>query len=274
MTESEHAKAAALAAALQALSTGHAQVLAAELVALLERASTAAAGPSSIATSSRQTSQTPSAVRARRRREAQRAAAAQQLDLPAAVATAVDDGRDRGRAACNHSEPGARELARPSQDPDPLPRICRSEDQDPRSRVRHDPERPPLWLLDDAKQLRPDLSEYVLHNMWRRFASKRPWHKSVTDARKHARTWLRRQEVDHAPPPPPPSGLEIGPPCDEKAPQSASDDFGGPPAWSMRPAAVQGPLLTLDDRRAIAKAQALERLDLWDEPPEPRSMSA
>lgn len=160
-----------------------------------------------------------------------------------------------------------------AEDPDPPDPIFRNrKDQDPRvgARATHDPEHPPLWAFDDARRLRPDLSEFIVRSMWRRFATRRPWHASEADAREHLASWLRREET---------KAPVTAPRGDAKAPPASSDERRHVPEWSRRPKRPEdddaGPLLSHELRREIAKAQLGQLMQLFDrDEPEPRSMSA
>lgn len=215
---------------------------------------------------SRGLSTTPSAVRARERRKRTSSA---QLTLPVAisstaVATAVaSDGTD---------------LPSP-KDPDPKLIFRKDQDRAHAHRVEHDPEQPPLWLFDDARALRPDLPEATLRNMWRRFVNGtttrpgRKWHRSEDDARTHFKTWLRREKNEPIAPPQP--AQETTRVAAEASP--ASETRARPVERRTVATGEVEPMLTIDMRRSIAKAQLREARRSREDfarSPEQRSMSA
>lgn len=101
----------------------------------------------------------------------------------------------------------------PRRDPSPDPNSKIRKGDPPGTRVEHDVEHPPPWIFETATSIRPDLSEFVLRTMWARFAKRRSWHKSETDARRHFRAWLVRQEdrpvTPHATATSPPATAEV-----------------------------------------------------------------
>jgi len=149
--------------------------------------------------------------------------------------------------------------------------------------VRHDPDRPPAWALEDAERLRPDLPEFIVRGMWFRFAAKT--HRTLEDARDHFARWLVREDArgpklattarQNAPPAPDAPEVDVEP--EEPATGGLVPPSGvREPLFALPRAAPTDDecLLPLSDRREIAKAQLAELMARLEREPEPRSMSA
>jgi hypothetical protein len=223
--------------------------------------------------SSRQPSMSAAAVRARRwraekacgepvseRSERSRTPGERVRERPANALSLHDSDPGTGPALLDPPDPLSTNIGR--EDP---PNAFANAPRTPGAEaVVHDPERPPWWVFEDARALRPDLGEYDLREMWRSFVKRRRWHKSEEDARDHFGFWLPKEDRQRreanasalrkptAPADDSPVSVEMPSPCDE-------DD-------RVRPRTA---LVDPDEVRAT-----LERLFADEEPPEPRSMSA
>lgn len=291
MNEDERSKAVALATAIEALSTSHAKVLAAELRALLEAASIAAdpqiveidnsqvEPPSSSRTG---LSMTPDAVRAR----AKRAAAAalrrkgttpparvvddRQVELPfgppsTPVATAVATGRDRS-ASLSDLNPNNTE---------------RDDGRRSVGRVRLDPQSIPASCVEIAKRTRPELGAEVLARSWWRFAKAKADRFRTVDAMEAAWDgWIASERAPTPAPGPtlavvpgtPPAPAESGAQAVQPAHRESSELFAEHDAQELEAASLE------EQRAASAKIAAglftIGGRRPGRDPPEPRAMSA
>lgn len=161
-----------------------------------------------------------------------------------------------------HAPPSVRHDSS-SPDPDPDLKKGRIRIQDARARVVHDAEATPLEVIDLAELKRPDLPEYEVRELWRKFAKKNPTHVSEADALAHFGTWLAKQDRARGP----------------NAPKSAEDDSpterpraAPKPAQESLGAKLGLPPLARGHGKPEDVVEALRRLE--GDAPEPRAMSA